>query len=81
MAKRSLEGKGARRAQVALPAGAEASRHSHERFVQVIAGSGILETERGRVPFAAGSLFHFLPSTWHAASFETDMVLVETSLP
>ncbi len=81
--KRSLEGKGASLVRVAIPAGTEAPRHSHdhEQFVQVIEGSGILETEQGRVAFAAGSLFHFPAGTWHAASFDAATVLVETNLP
>ncbi|MDF2601192.1 MAG: Cupin 2 conserved barrel domain protein, partial [Methylobacterium brachiatum] len=50
------------------------------QFVQVISGSGFLETEQGRTPFAAGSVFHFPAGTWHAAAFETETVLVETNL-
>lgn len=81
--KRSLEGKGASLVRVTIPAGTEAPRHSHdhEQFVQVIEGSGTLETDQGRVAFAAGSLFHFPAGTWHAAQFETETVLVESNLP
>ncbi|MFG5119815.1 cupin domain-containing protein [Methylorubrum sp. POS3] len=81
--KRSLEGKGASLVRVTIPAGTEAPRHSHdhEQFVQVIEGSGTLETDQGRVAFAAGSLFHFPAGTWHAARFETETVLVESNLP
>ncbi|MFY9294763.1 MAG: cupin domain-containing protein [Methylorubrum rhodinum] len=87
VAKRSLEGQGANKGaslvRVEVPAGTEAPRHSHDhaQFVQVIEGSGMLETEQGWVAFAAGSLFHFPAGTWHAASFETETVLVETNMP
>ena len=83
VAKRSLPGSGAALVRVAVPAGTEAPRHSHdhEQFVQVIEGRGSLETGQGRVPFGPGSLFHFPAGTWHSAVFETDTVLVETNLP
>jgi quercetin dioxygenase-like cupin family protein len=81
--KRSLAGEGASLVRVTIPAGTEAPRHSHdhEQFVQVIEGAGTLETDQGRVAFAAGSLFHFPAGTWHAARFETETVLVESNLP
>ena len=82
VAKRTIPGAGASLVQVVVPAGVAAGRHSHdhEQFVQVISGSGFLETEQGRKPFAAGSVFHFHAGTWHAAAFETETVLVETNL-
>src|ERR1700712_2726423 len=57
-----------------IKAGSKAGRHSHafEQFVQVISGGGTLETEEGTTRFAAGSLFHFKPGTWHAAEFDED---------
>ena len=80
--KRQLQGAGASLVQIEIPAGTKAARHSHdhEQFVQVISGCGYLETEEGRQPFVAGSLFHFPPGTWHAADFDTDTTLVETNL-
>jgi quercetin dioxygenase-like cupin family protein len=81
IAKRTIPGAGASLARVVVPAGASAGRHSHEheQFVQVISGSGFLETEQGRKPFSAGSVFHFPAGTCHAAAFETETVLVETN--
>ncbi|MGU3286764.1 cupin domain-containing protein [Methylobacterium mesophilicum] len=82
VAKRTIPGAGASLVRVVVPAGVSAGRHSHdhEQFVQVISGSGFLETEQGRTPFVAGSVFHFPAGTWHAAAFETETVLVETNL-
>ncbi len=82
VAKRSLPGGGVDLVRVIVPAGTEAPRHSHahEQFVQVIEGTGELETEQGRAAFGPGSLFHFPPNTWHAARFGTATVLVETNL-
>ncbi len=82
VAKRRLEGAGASLVRVEIEAGTKAARHSHghEQFVQVISGAGTLETEEGRRPFRAGSLFHFPAETWHAAEFDEDTVLVETNL-
>ena len=79
--RRAIEGAGAGLVRIVVPAGAKAPRHSHdhEQFVQVIAGSGTLETEQGRVAFGAGSVVHFPPEAWHAAEFETETVLVETN--
>jgi len=79
--KRTIPGAGGSLVQVVVPAGVSAARHSHEheQFVQVISGSGFLETEQGRKPFSAGSVFHFPAGTWHAAAFETETVLVETN--
>ena len=54
--------------------------HDHEQFVQVVSGSGVLETEQGRTPFSAGHVFHFPAGAWHAATFETETVLIETNL-
>ncbi len=48
--------------------------------MQVLSGSGELETSEGRQPFTAGSLFHFAAGIWHAAEFSTDTVLVETNI-
>ncbi|GEP00490.1 cupin domain-containing protein [Methylobacterium haplocladii] len=80
--KRAMPGTAVTLVQVMIPAGTHAPKHSHgfEQFVQVLSGSGTLETDRGRVGFAAGSVFHFPPGTEHAAEFETDTVLVETNL-
>ena len=80
--KRRLTGAGASLVQIEIKAGTKAARHTHayEQFVQVIAGSGRLETEEGCQPFVAGSLFHFPAETWHAAEFDTDTMLVETNL-
>ena len=80
--KRTIPGAGASLVRVVVPAGISASRHSHahEQFVQVISGSGILETEQGRKPFSAGSVFHFPAGAWHAAIFETETMLIETNL-
>lgn len=82
VAKREIPGAGASLVRVVVPAGVSAARHSHdhEQFVQVISGSGILETEQGRTPFSAGSVFHFPIGAWHAAAFETETVLIETNL-
>lgn len=82
VAKRDLVGDGASLVQVTIKAGAKADRHAHahEQFVQVISGSGELETAEGRHPFSAGSLFHFPPNAWHEAVFDEDTVLVETNL-
>ena len=68
--------------RVVVPAGVSAPAHSHdhEQFVQVLSGSGILETEQGRAPFSGGSVFHFPAGAWHAAAFETETVLIETNL-
>ncbi|SDO15248.1 Cupin domain-containing protein [Methylobacterium phyllostachyos] len=79
--KRAIPGSGASLVRVVVPAGVSASRHSHEheQFVQVISGSGMLETEQGRKPFTAGSVFHFPAGAWHAAAFETETVLIETN--
>lgn len=80
--KRRLAGSGASLVRVEIEAGTKAGRHSHahEQFVQVVSGAGTLETEEGRRPFRAGSLFHFPAETWHAAEFDEDTVLVETNL-
>ena len=82
VAKRTIPGSGASLVRVVVPAGVSAPRHSHdhEQFVQVVSGSGILETEQGRKPFTAGSVFHFPAGAWHAAAFETETVLIETNL-
>jgi quercetin dioxygenase-like cupin family protein len=67
---------------VRVPAGTKAPRHSHghEQFVQVISGSGTLETEQGSQPFGPGNVFHFPTDTWHAAEFDSGTLLVETNL-
>ncbi|MCJ2017728.1 cupin domain-containing protein [Methylobacterium sp. E-065] len=82
VAKRTIPGAGASLVRVVVPAGVSAARHNHdhEQFVQVVSGSGILETEQGRKPFTAGSVFHFPAGAWHAAAFETETVLIETNL-
>jgi quercetin dioxygenase-like cupin family protein len=82
VAKRVLEGAGATLVRVLVPAGTSAERHSHphEQCVQVLSGSGTLETAQGRTAFGPGSLFHFPPGAWHAAEFDTETVLVETNV-
>ena len=77
-----IDGQTARLVRIVVPAGTKAPRHSHshEQFVQVISGSGMLETEQGRVAFGPGSVFHFPAETEHAAEFETETVLVEINL-
>ncbi|MCJ2070171.1 cupin domain-containing protein [Methylobacterium sp. J-030] len=82
VAKRAIPGAGVSLVRVVVPAGVAAPRHSHdhEQFVQVVSGSGTLETEQGRKPFTTGSVFHFPAGTWHAATFETETVLIETNL-
>lgn len=79
--KRILQGIGGSLVMVRVPAGRTAPRHSHphEQFVQVVSGSGVLETEEGRRPFGPGSVFHFPANTSHAAEFATDTVLIETN--
>ena len=80
--RRRLIGAGASLVKIDIKAGMKAGRHTHdfEQFVQVLSGSGTLETEEGRQPFGPGSLFHFPADAWHAAEFDTDTVLVETNL-
>jgi len=82
VAKRALEGEGASLVMVRVPAGTKAPPHSHphEQLVQVLSGSGVLETEQGSRPFGPGSLFHFPAETWHAAAFDSETVLIETNL-
>lgn len=82
VSKRIIEGSGASMVKLVIKAGSRADRHSHafEQFVQVMSGGGLLETEDGTKRFAAGSLFHFKPDTWHAAHFDEDTILVETNL-
>jgi quercetin dioxygenase-like cupin family protein len=80
--KRRIAGAGAELVRVEIGAGTRAGRHDHphEQFVQVLSGSGVLETEAGRREFGPGTVFHFPPGAWHAAEFRTDTVLVETNL-
>ncbi len=80
--KRVLRGAGASLVMVRVPAGTKADRHSHphEQFVQVLSGSGVLETAQGTRAFGPGSVFHFAPDAWHAARFDSDTVLIETNL-
>lgn len=80
--KRRLDLPGVSLVTVTVPAGTDASRHSHdhEQFVQVLSGSGTLTTEQGARAFAAGSVFVFPAGAWHAARFDTETVLVETNL-
>ena len=82
VAKRVIPGRHASLVRLQIKAGTIAARHTHpfEQFVQVISGSGSLETEEGRAAFRAGSLFHFPAEAWHAATFDEDTVLVETNL-
>lgn len=80
--KRSIPGAGASLVMVRVPAGTVGDRHSHphEQFVQVISGSGTIETEDGVTRFGGGSVFHFPKNTWHRAEFDAETVLVETNL-
>ena len=80
--KQAIEGDRASLVRVTVPAGTTASRHhhDHEQFVQVISGSGDLETEQGTKRFGPGSIFVFPAGTWHAARFDSETVLVETNL-
>ncbi|TXM70299.1 cupin domain-containing protein [Methylobacterium sp. WL120] len=82
VAKRTIPGAGASLVRIVVPAGTSAPRHSHahEQFVQVLSGSGTLETEQGRAAFGPGSVFHLPPEAWHAAEFTTETVLVEINL-
>lgn len=80
--RQAIDGETARLTRIVVPAGTKAPKHSHshEQFVQVISGTGTLETEQGRVVFGPGSVFHFPAGVEHAAEFETETVLVETNL-
>ena len=80
--KRTLEGADVSLVMVRVPTGTNAPKHSHphEQFVQVLSGSGILETEQGSHPFGPGSVFRFPAETWHAAVFDSETVLIETNL-
>ena len=80
--KRALEGNSISLVMVRVPAGTSAPKHSHphEQFVQVLSGSGTLETEQGLRPFGPGSVFHFPAGAWHAAVFDGETVLIETNL-
>ena len=82
VSKRVLEGEGVSLVMVRVPAGTSAPKHSHphEQFVQVLSGSGVLQTEQGSHRFEPGSVFHFPPDTWHSAEFETETVLIESNL-
>jgi quercetin dioxygenase-like cupin family protein len=80
--KRALDGDHVSLVMVRVPAGTSAPRHSHshEQFVQVLSGSGVLETDQGSHRFGPGSVFHFPAETWHSAVFDSDTVLIETNL-
>lgn len=80
--RRVLAGEGASLVMLRVPAGTRAEPHSHphEQFVQVLSGSGELETEQGARAFGPGSVFHFPAEAWHAARFDADTVLIETNL-
>ena len=79
---RALPGEKVSLVMVRVPAGASAERHSHphEQFVQVLEGTGVLETAQGLRSFGPGSVFHFPPGAWHAARFESRTILIETNL-
>ncbi|KAA2235667.1 cupin domain-containing protein [Salinarimonas soli] len=81
--KRVIAGEGASLVMVRVPAGVRADRHSHphEQFVQVLSGSGTLETDQGARAFGPGSVFHFPADAWHAARFDSETVVIETNLP
>lgn len=72
---------GAELVRLEAPAGCAAPRHGHphEQFVQILSGSGFIQTVAGRQAFRAGSVFDFPPDTWHAAEMTADTVLVETT--
>jgi quercetin dioxygenase-like cupin family protein len=80
--KRTLAGNSISLVMVRVPAGTNAPKHSHphEQFVQVLSGSGTLETEQGSHSFGPGSVFHFPADAWHAAMFDSETVLIETNL-
>ncbi len=82
LAKRRLDLPGMSLVTVQVPGGTRGTRHSHDhdQFVQVVSGSGTLETEQGERPFSAGTVFVFPAGTWHLANFDADTVLVETNL-
>ena len=82
VAKRVIEGEGVTLVMVQVAAGIAAPphEHGHEQFVQVVSGSGTLETAQGRQAFGPGSVFHFPPNTRHAARFETATILIESNL-
>ncbi|MBV8849558.1 MAG: cupin domain-containing protein [Methylobacteriaceae bacterium] len=82
ISKQTIEGVGVSLVRVTVPAGLSAPKHhhDHEQFVQVLSGTGELETEEGSRPFGPGSIFCFPTGTWHAARFDTETVLVETNL-
>lgn len=82
LVKRRIDLAGMSLVTVAVPAGTRGTRHSHDhdQFVQVVSGSGTLETEQGERRFAAGTVFAFPAGTWHLANFDADTVLVETNL-
>lgn len=82
IAKRVIQGEQMSLVMIRVPGGIMSDRHSHphEQFVHVVTGSGVLETAQGQKSFAAGTVFHFPPNTWHAARFDSDAVLIETNL-
>lgn len=82
LVKRRLDLPGMTLVTVEVPAGLRGTRHSHDhdQFVQVLSGTGTLETEQGERPFSAGTVFAFPAGTWHLANFDADTVLVETNL-
>ena len=79
--RRRIAGTGAELVRMEIPAGCKAPGHSHphEQFVQVLAGTGFIETTAGRQAFKAGSVFP-LPAR-HLARGRDDQrhVLVETN--
>ncbi len=79
---RTLEGSDVSLVMVRVPAGTGAPKHSHphEQSIQVLSGSGVLETEQGSHPVGPGSVFCFPAETRHAAVFDSDTVLIETNL-
>jgi len=60
-----INGANASLVRVTIAKGTSAPRHAHdfEQFVQVISGSGTLETGEGKEQFGPGAIFHFLPGT------------------
>jgi quercetin dioxygenase-like cupin family protein len=80
--RRVIQGELASFLMIHVPAGTSAPRNTHEyeQIIHVISGSGVVETEQGEKRFGPGMVLHFPPKTWHAASFDTDTVLLEANI-
>lgn len=77
-----LPGNFATMRQVQVKAGYVATRHSHthEQFLLVTAGDGLLQCAAGEVALRPGTVVHLGPGAWHSATFAADTVLVEFNL-